>query len=80
MRIANVYRYYVKDPNLARYYYNETVEQIRDRPEQADHQMLDEIEGYEGLDAAIRATIPNVRELVAEDRMVRPDYESGRIG
>lgn len=78
-RIGNVYRYYVQDPNLTREYYRRTIDRIRNRPAEADHHMLDRLEDFEHLDPDLRREIPNLREMVAEDRIVQQMMNLGEV-
>lgn len=76
-RIGNIYRYYVKNPELANLYYKKALESIN--LERNNHRavetnvenVIDRIEDYEELDIGVRQVLPHMRELIMEDRIVR---------
>jgi len=69
-RIANIYRHYVQNDDLAKQYYAEALDNMAQNPQDGDDYMLDQIEGF-GMD------IGDIRQLVAEDRIVRQTLEHG---
>lgn len=69
-RIANIYRHYVQNEEAAREHYAEALENMAQNPQDGDDYMLDQIEGF-GMD------IGDIRQLVAEDRIVRQTIALG---
>ena len=76
-RIGNIYRYYRQDPRMARHYYKLTLNDLRANPEQGNDNMIDRIEEFDGMEQNDIQEIPNIRELIAEDRMVREILNMG---
>ena len=76
-RIGNIYRYYVKNPELAREYYNRTVERLRQKPQEADNNMIDRLEDFN--DTQLQRELPHLRDLIAEDRIVRQIEDLGEV-
>lgn len=76
-KIGNIYRYHVKDPQLTHHYYNIALKLMRNRPETGNIQMLDRMDDYEIRNEQIDHNIPEIRELIAEDLMVRRIEELG---
>ena len=70
-RIGNIYRYHIKNPNLTHHYYRIALQKMRNKPRTGTVQMLDRIQDYDIFDAHIARDIPEIRELIAEDMLVR---------
>jgi predicted metal-dependent hydrolase len=77
LRIGNIYRHFVKNPIMAREYYRKAAEQIKQKPAEANRQMIDQMEALNREDVLLRIDIPHIREIVAEDRMM---HEIRRLG
>jgi hypothetical protein len=78
-KIGNLYRYHVKNPKLTHYYYRLALEQMRNKPSTGNVQMLDRMGDYEIRDDQIDHNIPEIRELIAEDLMIRRIEELGDV-
>lgn len=70
-KIGNIYRYHVKNAELTHHYYQMALEQLRTKPSSGNIQMLDRMGDYEQHNIRIDHDIPEIRELIAEDLMVR---------
>lgn len=78
-KIGNIYRYHVKDPQLTHHYYNIALGLMRKRPDTGNAQMLDRMGDYEIRNEQIDHNIPEIRELIAEDLMIRQIQELGEV-
>ena len=78
-KIGNIYRYHVKNPKLTHYYYQLSLEQLRNRPSTGTIQMVDRMGDYEIRNERIDHDIPEIRELIAEDLMLRQIEALGDI-
>lgn len=76
-RIGNIYRYHVKNPRLTHFYYQMALNKMRNVPADGTVQMLDRMADYEIHNDRIDHDIPEIRELIAEDLMIRRIEELG---
>jgi hypothetical protein len=78
-KIGNIYRYHVKNPELTHHYYRIALKQMRKAPSTGNIQMLDRMDDYEVRNVHIDHDIPEIRELIAEDLMIRQIEELGDV-